>query len=53
MPDVVVHHADKDWLALVEAVTSHGPMNLKRHNELREQGPASFLLPLFSFARPW
>jgi hypothetical protein len=36
MPDVVVHHADKDWLVLVEAVTSHGPMNLKRHNELRE-----------------
>jgi hypothetical protein len=35
MPDVVVHHTSKNWLVLVEAVTSHGPMNPKRLIELR------------------
>lgn len=35
MPDVVVHLEDKDWLVLIEAVTSHGPIGLKRHNELK------------------
>lgn len=36
MPDVVVHHTAKNWLVLIEAVTSHGPVNKKRHNELAE-----------------
>lgn len=35
MPDVVVHLRDKDWLVLIEAVTSHGPIGMKRHNELK------------------
>lgn len=35
MPDVVVHLIDKDWLVLIEAVTSHGPIGIKRHNELK------------------
>jgi len=35
MPDVVIHHMAKDWLVLVEAVTSHGPVDAKRHRELR------------------
>lgn len=35
MPDVVVHHVEKDWLVLVEAVTSHGPVDPKRRNELK------------------
>jgi adenine-specific DNA-methyltransferase len=35
MPDVVVHMRDKDWLVLIEAVTSHGPIGIKRHNELK------------------
>ena len=34
MPDVVLYFAGKDWLLLVEAVTSHGPVDPKRHNEL-------------------
>ncbi len=34
MPDVVLHHLDKNWLLLVEAVTSHGPMDGKRRMEL-------------------
>jgi adenine-specific DNA-methyltransferase len=36
MPDVVVHLPVKNWLVLIEAVTSHGPIGLKRHNELRD-----------------
>jgi len=35
MPDVVVYYEREDWLVLVEAVTSHGPVNPKRHSELR------------------
>jgi len=34
MPDVVLHFAKKDWLLLVESVTSHGPVDGKRHAEL-------------------
>ena len=34
MPDVVLHFADRNWLLLVEAVTSHGPVDGKRHDEL-------------------
>lgn len=36
MPDVVVHHVEKDWLVLIEAVVSHGPVDPKRRNDLRE-----------------
>lgn len=36
MPDVVVHHTSKDWLVLIEAVTSHGPVNPKRRMELAQ-----------------
>ncbi|MGH9164632.1 MAG: BsuBI/PstI family type II restriction endonuclease, partial [Acidimicrobiales bacterium] len=35
MPDLVVHHVERDWLVLVEAVTSHGPVDAKRHDDLR------------------
>jgi hypothetical protein len=34
MPDVVLHYTTKNWLLLVESVTSHGPVNGKRHAEL-------------------
>ena len=34
MPDVVLHYAKKNWLLLVESVTSHGPVDGKRHAEL-------------------
>jgi adenine-specific DNA-methyltransferase len=36
MPDVVVHHVEKNWLLLNWAVTSHGPVDRKRHIELKE-----------------
>jgi BsuBI/PstI restriction endonuclease domain/BsuBI/PstI restriction endonuclease HTH domain len=34
MPDVVLHYMAKNWLLLVESVTSHGPVDGKRHDEL-------------------
>ena len=43
MPDVVIHHVEKDWLVLIEAVTSHGPVDAKRREELAA---------LFQEARP-
>lgn len=36
MPDVVLHDAKRNWLLLVESVTSHGPVDGKRHAELAE-----------------
>lgn len=36
MPDVIAHRKDKNWLLLIEAVTSHGPVNAKRRDELAE-----------------
>ncbi|MBN8724348.1 MAG: Eco57I restriction-modification methylase domain-containing protein [Acidobacteria bacterium] len=36
MPDVVVYYENKGWLVLIEAVTSHGPVNAKRHDELKK-----------------
>lgn len=35
MPDVVVYHRQKKWLVLIEAVTSHGPVDGKRRGELK------------------
>jgi hypothetical protein len=34
MPDVVLHDPKRNWLILVESVTSHGPVDGKRHAEL-------------------
>lgn len=34
MPDVVLYYTARNWLLLVEAVTSHGPVDSKRHTEL-------------------
>lgn len=36
MPDVVIYHEKRNWLVLVEAVTSHGPVNPKRMTELKK-----------------
>jgi hypothetical protein len=41
MPDAVVHHEAKNWLVLIEAVTSHGPVNPKRQHELKQLFKAS------------
>ena len=36
MPDIVVHHLEKNWFFLIEAVSSHGPVSPKRRQELKE-----------------
>ncbi|MGH9402581.1 MAG: BsuBI/PstI family type II restriction endonuclease [Terriglobia bacterium] len=36
LPDVVMYWLEKNWLFLVEAVTSHGPVSPKRHKELEK-----------------
>ena len=43
LPDVVLYWPEKHWLLLIESVTSHGPVDGKRHNELSK---------LFENARP-
>ncbi len=34
MPDVVLHYTKRNWLLIIESVTSHGPVDSKRHAEL-------------------
>jgi hypothetical protein len=34
MPDLVVYLPSRDWLILLEAASSHGPVDAKRHGEL-------------------
>lgn len=34
MPDVVIYFPERNWLLLIESVTSHGPVDGKRHEEL-------------------
>lgn len=35
MPDVLIHDTQRNWLLLIEAVTSAGPVDAKRRNELK------------------
>lgn len=34
LPDVIVHFGGRNWLVLMEAASSHGPVDAKRHREL-------------------
>lgn len=34
LPDVVLYDRRRNWLFLIEAVTTHGPVSPKRHAEL-------------------
>lgn len=34
MPDVILYDGGRDWLLLIEAVTTHGPVDPKRHDDL-------------------
>ncbi len=36
MPDVALYLPSEQWLLLIEAVTSHGPVDGKRHDELSQ-----------------
>jgi len=50
-PDVIVYLEQKNWLILIEAVTSHGPIDRKRQNELidlfAKGGPGVILVTAF------
>ncbi len=36
LPDVMIYHVEKNWLFLMEAVTTHGPIDQKRYIELNQ-----------------
>jgi len=36
LPDIVLHDVKRNWLFLIEPVTSHGPMSPKRIVELEQ-----------------
>lgn len=52
MPDVVIYYPTKKWLVLIEAVTSHGPVDPKRREELRRlfAGSSAGLVLVTAFA---
>lgn len=52
MPDVVLEFTKKGWLLLIEAVTSHGPVDGKRHAELAKLFSGSSLGLVYVTAFP-
>jgi BsuBI/PstI restriction endonuclease domain len=36
LPDIILYREDKNWLYLIEAFTSHGPISKKRLSELEQ-----------------
>lgn len=52
MPDVVIHIPKVNWLLLCEAVTSHGPVDGKRRDELKQQFKGSTAGLVFVTAFP-
>ncbi|AMW35761.1 restriction endonuclease [Haematospirillum jordaniae] len=52
LPDVVLLDQKKNWLFLIEAVTSHGPMSPKRVFELEERLKGSQAGPVYVSAFP-
>ena len=52
MPDVVVYDSRRNWLVLIEAVTSAGPVDGKRRKELKElfAGSAAGLVFVTAFS---
>ncbi len=54
MPNVVLHYPAQNWLFLVEAVTSHGPMDALRRADLAQLFQASIagLLYVTDFPHP-
>ncbi len=47
MPDVVIYHEKKQQLVLIEAVTSHGPIDAQRKAALQNIFRASLVEPVF------
>ncbi|MCP4218241.1 MAG: restriction endonuclease [bacterium] len=51
-PDIVLYFRQRKWLLLIESVTSHGPVNAKRHLELSRLFEASTVGVVFVTAFP-
>ncbi|MCG5462890.1 deoxyribonuclease [Micromonospora sp. MED01] len=47
IPDLIVYMPDKNWLVLLEAAPKHGPIDAKRHAELRTLFAGSTAGPVF------
>jgi hypothetical protein len=52
LPDIVLYDESRNWLYLIEAVTSDVPMSPKRVFELQEQLQGSSVKPIFVTAFP-
>ncbi len=52
LPDIMLYQAERNWLYLIEAVTSHGPVSSKRIIELQEMLKHSSAIPIFVSAFP-
>ncbi len=52
LPDVVLYDSKRNWLFLVEAVTSHGPMSPKRVVELEDMLTGCSAAPVYVSAFP-
>lgn len=52
LPDIMLYQAERNWLYLIEAVTSHGPVSSKRIIELHEMLKHSSVIPIFVSAFP-
>lgn len=52
MPDIVIHATDRNWLVLIEAVTTAGPVDGKRRAELKNlfSGSTAGLVFVTAFA---
>lgn len=51
-PDVIIYYPERTWLLLIESVTSHGPVDSKRHEELKKLFGASSAGLVFVSAFP-
>ncbi len=47
LPDIILYHEEKNWLYLIEAVTSHGPVSHKRRYELEKLLKSSTAKPVY------
>ncbi len=52
LPDVILYQEDKNWLYLIEAVTSHGPVSHKRKYELEKLLQHCTAQPIYVTAFP-
>ena len=52
LPDLILHDEEREWLFLIEAVTSHGPITPKRLIELKEMAKGTEIGLVFVTAFP-